>query len=179
MRLSELVILSTSALDLGNTAMWKTGSGNRRPESVSGCSRVVSVWPVSTVDSLETAPMSPAASASVAVWVLAGEHEDLSDSLALAQVGVPNLAVAGEGAAVHAEVGQLADERVGRRLENKRRQRAGAIAIQLDRITRAGDFRFDCAHVCRGRHEVYEGVHKVGRAELGQGVAGEHGHDVT
>src|SRR3954470_10331010 len=89
-------------------------------------------------------------------------HEDAPDALRAARVDVEDARARLELARVHAEVGELADERVGSDLERERRERRvvvrrtrlfARLVLALD-VDHAGDRR----HVYRARQVVEHGV---------------------
>ena len=117
-----------------------TGSdagGNSSGGSLNGFSRVDSVSPVRVWTSFATAPISPARDHADRLGVLALDAQDLADALLLAAARVPDVVVRRDLAGADAEVGQPADERVGRRLEDERSKRAVGVGRDLDLLARA------------------------------------------
>ena len=105
--------------------------------------------------------------------------QQTADALLLALRGVGHVGAGIELARVHAEVGELAHERIRHDLEGQsgeRRLHVGGTLVFLARVrVRALDGR----HVDRGRHVVDHGVEELLHALVLVGRAHEHGVDLA
>ena len=124
--------MSWSALVFGSTATWMTGSGNSSDSSTIGALRRAER--VAGLGVLEADARDDVAGVDgVEVLAVVGVHpQDAADALLVARAGVEDLAALVEPAAVDAEVGELADVRVGHDLERQRGERLAVVGLALE-----------------------------------------------
>ena len=108
---------------------------------------------------------------------LAAHHVELADALFLPLFGIEHARIGGERAAKHAEVGQLAHERIGGGLEDERAQA---------RLASCADFLFGVrrrflavtgADLGGRRHKGDHGVQQRADAQVARGQRAQHRHD--
>ncbi len=106
-----------------------------------------------------------------------GVHlQQTPDALALALGGVVHVAAAAQHAAVDAEEGELADERVGGDLEGQRRE--GILVADVARLQLVVAQAFDRRLVQRGGQEVDDGVEHRLHALVLERAAAQHRDDL-
>ena len=154
-------IFSWSDFVLGSTATLMTGSGNSIISSLIGASGAASVSPGD--DLLDADRRGDVARVDLVelLAVVGVHHQDAADALGLAGRDVEDARPGRQAARVHAEVGELADERVGHDLERQRGERLVVGGRAHDGLLLAVavlEDALDRRHVQRRRQVVEDGV---------------------
>ena len=149
---------SCSALVLGSIAMSMTGSGKTIDSSSTGASSAHSVSPVVVFLRPTAATMSPADDLLDVLAVVRVHLQQATDALLVALGGVQHVRAGVERAGVDAEVGELADVRVGHDLERERRERRLGVCGTLDLLAGLEVDALDRGDVERRGQEVDDRV---------------------
>ncbi len=152
-------IFCSSPRAFGSTASETIGVGNAifgSSTDVCGAQSVSEIWIFSILATARISPGMPCVTGRVS---RPNTPEELRHALAVARARDHGVAVVQERALQNPEVGQLADERVGDRLEDLRDQRRGRVRAQLDFLVLLRVLRDDLALLQRRREVRRDEVH--------------------